>query len=371
MKRRVAVMMAGFALDALLGDPHGWPHPVRLVGRQIAFEERLVRTHLLPAAQEAGETWPFNRTQTERLAGAAIVADVVGVATAASWAAIALADRIHPACGFAVEAFLCYQLLAARSLRDESMAVHARLAQGDIPGARRAVSMIVGRDTDSLEEQGITRAAVETVAENASDGVVAPLLYAGVGGVPAAMCYKAVNTLDSMMGYKDSRYLHLGWAAAKLDDAANFIPARVAGALMCLAAASTGFDARGAWRIFRRDRRNHASPNSAHTEAACAGALGVQLGGPSRYFGQPVEKPTIGDASRPLEPADIPRANRLMRATAMLALGASCLLAMLAGPETGRRHPCGGGALASACGSTGPRRGTRARFALGKGRIRP
>jgi adenosylcobinamide-phosphate synthase len=266
----------------------------------------------------------------ERVAGAGIVATVVASSACAGWLLCRVARRVHPVAGFAFESLLCYQLLAARSLQDESMPVYDALARGDLSAARLALAMIVGRDVDSLDEAGIARAAVETVAENASDGVVAPLLAMGAVGLPGMLSYKAINTLDSMIGYKNERYLHLGWAAAKLDDLANFMPARVAGSLMCLAAAPAGLDARSAWRVFTRDRLKHASPNAGHTEAACAGALGVQLGGTSYYFGKPVEKPVIGDDARPIEPQDIVRANRLMRATSLLGLAAATLLACVA-----------------------------------------
>ena len=184
--------------------------------------------------------------------------------------------------------------------------------------------MIVGRDTDRLDEAGVARAAVETVAENASDGVIAPLLFLAVGGAPLGMAYKAANTMDSMVGYKNDKYLYFGRAAARLDDLLNLIPARVAGVLMCLGAAASGYDGRNAWRIFRRDRKNHKSPNSAHTEAACAGALQLQLAGPSCYFGKLVDKPTIGDDQRPVEPLDILRAGRILYATAFFALLLFC-----------------------------------------------
>ncbi len=183
--------------------------------------------------------------------------------------------------------------------------------KGRPAAARQAVGRIVGRDTEALTREGVIRAAVETVAENASDGVIAPLFYMMLGGAPLALTYKAVNTMDSMVGYKNERYLHFGRAAAKLDDAANCLPSRIAALLWVAAAALTGNDAKGAWRIWRRDRRNHASPNSAQTESACAGALGVQLAGPATYFGQYYDKPTIGDATRPIEPEDILRANRM------------------------------------------------------------
>ena len=327
--RNVIAMVAGFALDTALGDPHGWPHPVRLIGKQIDFEEGLVRKHLLPEAEQAGSDWPLTKDQTEQLAGAALAADVVLVVPGATYLLVKALEKIHPAAALAAETLVCYQLLAARSLRDESMKVHDALEAGDLEEARRAVSMIVGRDTDELDEQGVAKAAVETVAENASDGVIAPLLFMGLGGAPAAMAYKAVNTLDSMVGYKNEKYLNIGRVSAKLDDVLNIVPARVAGALMCAAADLVGLDSKEAWRIFKRDRYNHSSPNSAHTEAACAGALGVQLGGPNKYFGKTVEKLTIGDSTRPVQTSDIESANKLMYATAALGLGVACVVGLL------------------------------------------
>lgn len=324
--RNVIAMGAGFALDLVVGDPQGWPHPVRLIGKQIEFEEGIVRKHVLA---ELDEAWPLDRAQTEKLCGAALTADVVLASPVATWALLKICGRFSPWLALGVEGFLCYQLLATRSLRDESMKVHDALEAGDLQGARTACGMIVGRDTEVLDEEGLAKAAVETVAENTSDGVVAPLLFMGLGGAPAAMAYKAVNTLDSMIGYKNERYANLGWAAAKLDDIVNIVPARVSGALMCAAAALSGLDAQGAWRVFKRDRLNHTSPNSAHTEAACAGALGVQLGGRHRYFGEYVEKPTIGDNARKVEPADIVRANELMYATAALGLVVASVVALL------------------------------------------
>ena len=198
--------------------------------------------------------------------------------------------------------------------------MYKELAKGDLPAARRAVARIVGRDTQNLTAAGVTRAAVETVAENASDGVIAPLLYMLLGGAPLALTYKAINTMDSMLGYKNEKYLYFGRCAAKLDDAANWLPSRLAALLWVAAAALTGNSACGAWRIWRRDRRRHASPNSAQTESACAGALGVQLAGPAYYFGEYYDKPTIGDPLREIEPRDILRANRMMYAESLLAL---------------------------------------------------
>ena len=216
--------------------------------------------------------------------------------------------------------FWCGQALAAKGLVQESTNVYRELTKPDLPAARIAVSRIVGRDTQALTAEGVTKAAVETVAENASDGVIAPLLYMLLGGAPLALTYKAINTMDSMVGYKNERYLRFGRAAAKLDDIANYLPSRIAALLWVAAAALTGNDARSAWRIWRRDRRNHASPNSAQTESACAGALNVQLAGPAYYFGQYYPKPTIGDAVRPIEPEDIRRADRMMYAESLLAL---------------------------------------------------
>ncbi|MBQ3328741.1 MAG: cobalamin biosynthesis protein CobD [Eggerthellaceae bacterium] len=324
----VLAMLIGFGLDTLLGDPRNWPHPVKLIGKQIDFEEGLVRSYLLPEMEQAGNALPLDGAQAEKLAGAALTADVALTAPAVTWLLLKVCDKVHPMVGLAAESFICYQLIAARSLRDESMAVHDKLAAGDLRGARKAVGMIVGRDTDQLDEEGVARAAVETVAENCSDGVVAPLLFMGWSGAPAAMLYKAVNTLDSMVGYKNDAYLNLGWASAKLDDLLNIVPSRITGALMCAAARLTSLDPHRAWQTFLRDRNKHSSPNSAQTEAACAGALGVQLGGGNYYFGEYVEKPTIGDATRPVEAEDIVRANKLMYATAILGLGTAAFIGL-------------------------------------------
>ena len=236
------------------------------------------------------------------------------------------AAALHPLLGLAVQMFWCGQALAAKGLVQESTNVYRELTKPDLPAARIAVSRIVGRDTQALTAEGVTKAAVETVAENASDGVIAPLLYMLLGGAPLALTYKAINTMDSMVGYKNTQYLYFGRAAAKLDDIANYLPSRIAALLWVAAAALTGNDARNAWRIWRRDRRNHASPNSAQTESACAGALNVQLAGPAYYFGEYYPKPTIGDAVRPIEPEDIRRADRMMYAESLLALALGLLI---------------------------------------------
>ena len=210
--------------------------------------------------------------------------------------------RIHPALRFCVETFWCYQALAVKGLRDESRNVHRKLTGATLEEARTAVARIVGRDTQQLSPEGVTKAAIETVAENFSDGVVAPMLYMVLGGAPLALCYKAINTMDSMVGYKNEKYLYFGRAAARLDDGANYVPSRLAALFLLGAAVLTGMDGKRAFAIWRRDQRNHASPNSAQTEAVMAGALGVQLAGPAYYFGVRCEKPTIGDSLRPVEP---------------------------------------------------------------------
>ena len=237
--------------------------------------------------------------------------------------------------GFVLETFWCGQLLATKSLKDESMKVYDRLKNGTIEEARYAVSMIVGRDTQSLTEEGVTKAAVETVAENSSDGIIAPMLYMAIGGIPLMFLYKGINTMDSMLGYKNDKYLYFGRCAAKLDDVANYIPARTSGWLMALSTVFVGMDTKNAVKIYRRDRRNHASPNSAQTEAAMAGALDVQLAGNAYYFGKLYEKPTIGDPIRPVEIEDIPRSNRLLYATciagAILFWGVRMLVWLYAG----------------------------------------
>lgn len=298
----------GFLLDLWLADPGWMPHPVVLMGKCITRLEDVLRRRF-PATSKG-----------ERAAGC-VLAVLLPVGTLVLTGAICLlAGRIHPLLGLAVQTFWCWQALAVKGLAEESKNVYRQLAAEDLPGARRAVARIVGRDTQALTEEGVTKAAVETVAENFSDGVVAPLFYMMIGGAPLALCYKAVNTMDSMIGYKNQRYLQFGRAAAKLDDAANYLPSRLAAVFWIAAAGLTGQDVPNAWRIWRRDRHNHASPNSAQTESACAGALGVQLAGPAYYFGEYYNKPTIGDARRPIEPRDILRANRMLFAGAGLAL---------------------------------------------------
>ena len=301
-------VLGGFVLDTLFGDPPWLPHPVVLMGKAISALEKRLRARLPQTPQ--GE-----------LLGGAVVAFTLPVGTFLLTSLVCLgAAKLSPWLGLAVQMFWCGQALAAKGLVQESTNVYRALIKPDLPAARKAVSRIVGRDTQNLTLEGVTKAAVETVAENASDGVIAPLLYMLLGGAPLALTYKAINTMDSMLGYKNEKYLYFGRAAAKLDDAANYLPSRLAGLLWCAAAALTGNSPKGAWRIWRRDRRSHASPNSAQTESACAGALGVQLAGPAYYFGEYYAKPTIGDPLRPIEPEDIRRANRMMYAESVLAL---------------------------------------------------
>ena len=304
----VWAVLGGFVLDALFGDPAWLPHPVVYMGKAISKLEKFLRPRL-------------PKTPQGELLGGAIVAFCLPVGTFLLTGLVCWGGaRLHPLLGLAVQMFWCGQALAARGLVQESTNVYKELKKPDLPGARKAVSRIVGRDTAELTAEGVTKAAVETVAENASDGVIAPLLYMLIGGAPLALTYKAINTMDSMLGYKNEKYLYFGRVPAKLDDVANYIPSRLAGLLWVAAAALTGNSARGAWKIWRRDRRRHASPNSAQTESACAGALGVQLAGPAYYFGEYYAKPTIGDALRPIEPEDILRANRMMYAESILAL---------------------------------------------------
>ena len=304
----VAAVVAGFLLDALLGDPRRIPHPIVAMGNAIAWLEPRLRAAFPDTPSGA------------RRAGVVLVAVLCAGSFGATWCLIAVAGLVHPLLGFAVETWLCYQALAACELRRQSMRVVRELTRGGLPAARRAVGMIVGRDTEALDERGVLKAAVETVAENTADGVVGPLVYLIVGGAPLGMLYKAVNTMDSMVGYKNERYLDFGRAAARVDDVLGFVPARLAALCMIAAAPVAGLSAKGAWRIWRRDRFNHASPNSAQTESARAGALGVELAGSAVYFGKLVEKPTMGDATRSIEREDVRRANRLMVLASALSL---------------------------------------------------
>ena len=286
-----------------------------------------VRAGNLIAVLEKGIRKVFPKTSRGELAGGTVlVVLVVLICTAVPAALLGLAAWIHPVVYWLLASFWCWQILATKSLKTESMKVYAPLKEGDLPAARRAVAMIVGRDTERLTEEGVAKAAVETVAENTSDGIVAPLIFLALGGPALGFFYKAVNTMDSMVGYKNERYLYFGRTAARLDDMLNFLPSRISAWLMILAAAILGMDGKNAKRIYLRDRKNHASPNSAQTEAVMAGALRVQLAGDAWYFGELYKKPTIGDPFRAVEPEDIVRANRLMYLTSALALAVCGIL---------------------------------------------
>ncbi len=312
MQERIFVLCGGYLLDLLLGDPHCLWHPVRGIGKLIEYTERLLLRMLKPDREREAD-----RTK-KQLAGVLLAAAVLLIVMGVCGLVLYGAGKIHSFLRIGLEVLLCYQMLAQKSLKTESMKVYERLAAGDAAGARCAVSMIVGRDTDRLDEKGITRAAVETVAENTSDGVIAPMLFMLIFGVPGGVFYKAVNTMDSMIGYRNDRYCYLGTAAARLDDLCNYIPARVSACFMIVSAFLLGMDGKSAFRIFVRDRYNHASPNSAQTEAVCAGALGVRLAGDAWYFGELKQKPYIGDELREIEPEDIKRVNRLMYLTGFL-----------------------------------------------------
>lgn len=301
-------VLIGFILDILLGDPEWMPHPVVLMGKAISALEKRLRA-ILPKTP-----------QGEKMGGIILAVSLPVGTLLISGGLCWVFWRIHPGLGLALQSFWCWQALAMRCLAKESKNVWHCLKNEGIDAARKAVARIVGRDTAELSQQGVTKAAVETVAENFSDGVLAPMLYMLIGGAPLALTYKSINTMDSMVGYKNDRYLYFGRAAAKLDDVVNFIPSRIAALLWVIASPLSGGNIRKSWYIWRRDRRNHASPNSAQTESACAGSLGVQLAGPASYFGKQVEKPFIGDPVREIQPDDILKTNRMMVTASILGL---------------------------------------------------
>ena len=295
-----AAVGLGFLLDCVLGDPERLWHPIMGIGSMISFWSKTLRKWV--PKSDRGQFW----------AGVCLWPLVVIPSGLIPFVLLWLAGIVHPAARFVLETIFCWQIFAAKSLKQAALRVYDALKAGDLTLARKYVSWIVGRDTAELDAKQVTRAAVETVAENTSDGVIAPLVFLLLGGAPLGFAYKAVNTLDSMVGYKNDVFLYFGRFSAKMDDVWNFLPARLSGLLFVLCAAPAGLDACGAWHCFRRDRLRHASPNSAQTESACAGALGVQLAGNACYFGKLYEKPTLGDAKRDIEPEDIVRTNRLM-----------------------------------------------------------
>ena len=309
--RILLAAICGFVLDLILGDPETLTpiHPVVLMGRCITVLESLLRKFL-------------PKTRRGELLGGTMLALTLPLGTLLICCLVLmLLERLWPPLAFLTECIWCWQALAVKNLRDEAMRVYRTLKDGTPEDSRAAVSRIVGRDTKALDRSGVTRATVETVAENFSDGIAAPMLYMFLGGAPLALCYKAINTMDSMVGYKNERYIWFGRAAARLDDAANYIPARLAALILIAAAGLCGEDAKAAARIWKRDRRKHASPNSAQCEAAMAGALGLRLCGPASYFGKLYDKPYIGDALREAEAEDICRACQMEKAGSWLCIG--------------------------------------------------
>lgn len=292
-------IIIGYIMDLLFGDPHNIPHPVSAIGKLISIcTDKFLK---------------LNDTSEHKKRNGKIMVFIVEFFCAfVPFGILYVLYSFNLAVGLIAEGIMCYQILAAKSLKDESNKVADAIKDGDIERARYNVSMIVGRDTKKLDEAGIIRAAVETVAENTSDGVIAPLFYMSFGGAVLGFMYKGVNTMDSMVGYKNEKYLDYGRAAALLDDIVNFIPARISAVLMIISAGLLGYNMPNAYKIFKRDRYKSASPNSGQTEAACSGALDIRLLGDAYYFGKLVKKPYIGDANRDIEYKDIYRANRLM-----------------------------------------------------------
>ena len=353
----------GYVLDLIFGDPHGMWHPICFIGNMISFFERRLQSDCVheqvakadcerplyerirgnkkeqkqkqldttnmneskvDGCDKNSESEVFHEPKKELAGGVLLVICVLTISTAIPLVILLVCYRICFWLGFAVQSYMCYTILATKSLKTESMKVAEALQTDGLEAGRKAVSMIVGRDTQNLTETGVVKAAVETVAENTSDGILAPMFYMAIGGPVLGYFYKAVNTMDSMVGYKNDKYLYFGRAAAKFDDVMNFIPARLSALLMILAAPLVKLDGASAWKIFKRDRLNHASPNSAQTEAVMAGALQVQLAGDAWYFGKKHEKPTIGDAVRTVEIEDIARANKLLYAASLLGMLLFC-----------------------------------------------
>lgn len=294
-------MIIGLILDLIVGDPINWPHIVRLYGKLISYlEEKLYRL------------------KNKKTAGAILVILVLVIVSVVVVGIEWICFLVHPALWLLVDGILCWQCLALKSLKDETLKVYVKLSENDLMGARYAVSMVVGRDTENLDEAGVTKACIETIAENTSDGVGAPLIYMGIGFGFLSCVYKAINTMDSMIGYKNDKYIEFGRVAAKLDDIANYIPSRLTAIAMIAASYICRFDGKNAWRIFKRDRYKHASPNSAQTESVMAGALDIQLAGDAWYFGKLHKKEYIGDALKNVEIEDILKAHKLMKATAFI-----------------------------------------------------
>lgn len=303
----VALVM-GYILDLIFGDPYWMPHPVRFIGNLISILEKVIR-RFMPKTKRG-----------EYIGGIILTVMVVSISMVIPLVIILMAKSINTYLALTVETFMCYQILATKSLKVESMKVYDELEKNDLPSARKAVSMIVGRDTKDLTFSGVAKAAVETVAENTSDGIIAPMIFIAIGGAQMGFFYKAINTMDSMVGYKNEKYMNFGRFAAKLDDVVNYLPARISAYQMILSSFFLRYDYKNAFKIYKRDRYNHASPNSAQTESVCAGALDVQLAGNAYYFGKLYEKPTIGDDIREINYDDIKKANRLLYCTSFISI---------------------------------------------------
>ncbi len=310
-------MLAGFLIDCVLGDPVSIPHPVVLIGKAISYFEKRYREEF-PKTEEG-----------ERKAGLCMNLTVLLLTALLSSALVYISKAISPWLCFAVCTVMSWQIFAAKCLADEAKKVLKALREEGLDAGRKQVGMLVGRDTENLTEEQVVKAAVETVAENASDGVIAPMFWMLLFGPIGGFVYKAVNTMDSMVGYKNDKYIYFGRFSAKLDDVFNYIPSRISALAMIGAAYIGGLDGKSAARIWKRDRRNHSSPNSAQTESACAGALGVQLGGNAYYFGKLYEKPTMGDPDRKIEGEDINRACRLMYIASIICLCAFELIGLI------------------------------------------
>lgn len=307
------LIFIGYCLDLLFGDPNWIPHPIRFIGKGISEFENYIRKI-------------FSQESKLKSGGILLAIGIIGATYLISFSTLFILNRIDHRLGKAAQIFMIFQILAANSLAKESRKVYYPLMEGNILKARKFLSYIVGRDTNNLHKQEITRATVETIAENISDGIIAPLLYIFIGGAPLGMAYKAVNTLDSMVGYKNDKYKDLGWASAKIDDIVNFIPARITGLLIVLSTVFLRYDIRNSIKILLRDKKEHSSPNAGYPEAAVAGALNIRLGGTSIYFGKSVYKPTIGDDLRNIEIEDINRTIKIMYVTSFLGV---CLLGII------------------------------------------
>ena len=313
----VLAIASGFILDLIFGDPHWLPHPICLIGNLIAYMEKLLRKI-------------FGSDKSNLLFGGLVLVLIVTTFSfVVPYFILKWAASINPLFAFALETIMFYQIFATKCLETESMKVYKELKNGDLAAARKQLSWIVGRDTQELSAEEVTKAAVETVAENTADGIIAPMFFMFIGGAPLAFLYKSINTMDSMVGYKNDKYLYFGRCAARLDDIANYIPARLAGIFMIAASFFLNYDYKEAAKIFMRDRYNHLSPNSAQTESVCAGALNIQLGGGHFYFGKFVPKDTIGDDIRQVEPEDIVQTNNLMYMTAVLSILVFALIYLL------------------------------------------